>query len=327
MLIVEPVPHARAPKTFDESGLVKAIIPGTEWPRMLELHRNDGVNCFVISHERHPDEFFRGLKRGSLVIRYGVGYDSIPIELCRECGILVANTPGTLDQSVAEHAVSLMLAAARHTVVMDNEMKAGTWRHIEGRELKGSTVAVIGFGNIGRAFATIAKFGFGMRVVAFDRNESIRTAHATLFDRFTTNFEEAVREADYVTVHVDLNPSTTGFINAERLRLLKQDAILVNTSRGKVINEPELYASLKAGRPALAALDVFHNEPYEPLPGADLRTLPNVLMAPHVASHTVASNRRMAGSCVTNARKYLEGKLGELTIIPELKELVKGMGA
>ena len=319
MFTIEPFLHARAPETFDDSGMVKEILPWTDWPRMLELQKSEDVNCFVISHEPYPDEFYKGLKKGSLVIRYGVGYDAVPVELCRELGILVANTPGTLDQSVAEHAAALMLSSARHIVAMDMSVKSGNWDQVMAREFKGQTLAVIGFGNIGRTLASIAKLGLGMRIVAFDIDEGIRSAFPELYDEFTTSFEEAVGRADFISLHINLNPNTAGFINVERLKYFKGGAVLINTARGGVINEKDLYSALKNGQIAGAALDVFENEPYVPLPGADLRTLSNVIMTPHVASHTIEANQRIAGSCIANAKKYEQGELSELTLIPELR--------
>lgn len=322
MFTLEPFLYERAPETFDRSGMVKQILPWTEWPRMLELQKNEDVNSFVISHESYPDDFYRGLRKGSLVIRYGVGYDAVPVELCRELGILVANTPGTLDQSVAEHAASLMMSAARHIVVMDAAVKSGTWNQIMAREFKGQTLAVIGFGKIGRTLASIAKFGLGMRIVAFDVNEGIRSAFPDLFDEFTASFREAVSEADFVSLHMNLNAGTAGFINAERLKYFKSGAILINTARGGVVNEKDLYAALEDGHLSCAALDVFENEPYLPLPDRDLRTLKNLIMTPHVASHTIEANRRIAESCIMNVNKYEQGELSDLTLIPELRDLV-----
>ena len=319
MFILEPYLYDRARKTFDDSGLVREMLPWTSWERMIEIQKTDGIDCFVISHEPYPDEFYRKLKKGSLIIRFGVGYDAVPVALCRELGILVANTPGTLDQSVAEHAMSLITTAARQIVKMDSDLKAGKWAPVMAEELQGQTLAIIGFGSIGRTLAKIAKFGFGMRITAFDVYEGIRTSHPDLFDKFTSSFEDAVRDADYVSLHMNLNPTSAGFINTERLGYFKRGAVLVNTARGGVIREEDLFTALKAGRLSAAALDVFQKEPYVPAPGHDLRTLPNVLLTPHIASHTTAANRRMAQSCVESAKKYAAGRISEIPIIPELR--------
>ena len=190
-------------------------------------------------------------------------------------------------------------------------------------ELSGKTLAVLGFGKIGRSLARIAKLGYGMNVVAFDVNEEVSRNSQELFDAFTTDFEEAVREADYVSLHVNLGPSTQGFINEGRLRSFKKGAVLVNTSRGGLVNEDDLYAALSSGVLSSAALDVFVNEPYRPSGTHDLRKLPNVLLSPHVASHTEAANRRMAESAIRSVLLYGEGQFEKIPIIPELRSGVR----
>ena len=280
MLVLEDYIYEKGKKTFDDSGMLREVIPYGDWKRILELHAAEGIGVFIVSHEKFPEAFYRGLKKGSLIVRYGVGYDSIPLELCRSLGLLVANTPGTLEQSVAEHAMTLVTALTRRLCFLDAEMKAGRWPAYVAEELSGRTLAVVGFGSIGRAVARIAKLGYGMRVVAFDVNAAVRDAFPGLFDEFTTDFAEAVRDADYVSINVNLSPSTAGFIDAERLRAVKKGAILVNTSRGGVINEEAVYKALEDGTLAAAGLDVFVEEPF-PAGGAwDFRRLPNVLLTP-----------------------------------------------
>ncbi|MFA6508098.1 MAG: NAD(P)-dependent oxidoreductase, partial [Treponemataceae bacterium] len=206
MLVLENHNYNRAKKSFDDSGLLREVVADLGWPRMLELQAKEGIDAFIISHERFPDEFYRKLKKGSLLIRYGVGYDAVPIALCKELGILVANTPGTLDQSVAEHAMTLIAALARRLIIQDADVKAGRWAPVMAEELSGKTLAIIGFGSIGRTLARIAKLGFGMKISAFDINEKVRDAFPDLLDEFTTKFEDAVRGADYVSLHMNLNP-------------------------------------------------------------------------------------------------------------------------
>lgn len=319
MLVLERLIYEKAKRTFDEVGTEREILDGPDWRRMLEFHDAEGIGAFIISHERFPDEFYRRLRKGSLLVRFGVGYDAVPVELCREFGILVANTPGTLDQSVAEHAMTLIAALTRHVLVLDADMKSGRWNPIVAEELSDKTLAIAGFGNIGRSLAKIAKFGFGMRIVAFDVDERIRDAFPSLFDRFTTSFEEAVGDADYVSINMNLNPSTAGFINAGRLKAFRRGAVLVNTSRGGVIDEAALYAALSDGTLSAAGLDVFAAEPYVPAGTCDLRRLPNVLLTPHVSSNTTAANRRMAESAIRSLKAFASGRLGEIPLVPELR--------
>lgn len=319
-LILENYIYHRAKTVFDESGLEKEIVDGPGWPRMLKANLEEGENSFIISHERFPDDdFYKKLKKGTLLVRLGVGYDSVPVALCRDLGLLVANTPGTLDQSVAEHAMTLISSLARHVIAHDSDLKTGRWNPVMAEELSGKTLAIIGFGSIGRTLARIARFGYGMKVTAFDINDKIRTSYPDLFDVFTTDFREAVQQADYVSIHMNLSGSTAKFFNRERLGQFKKGAVLVNTSRGGVMDEDALYEALHDGTLSSAGLDVFAYEPYVPSGVKDLRTLPNVLLSPHVASHTVAANRRMAESALRSLSSFAAGRIADVSIIPELR--------
>ena len=215
--------------------------------------------------------------------------------------------------------MALILSLARRIPSQDLDLKAGRWNPLMAEELSGKTLAVLGFGSIGRTLARIAKNGFGMRISAFDVNDKIRDAFPDQFDGFSTRFEDAVKDADYVSLHINLNPSTVKFLNAERLANFKRGAVLVNTARGGVIEEDALYDALKSGALSFAGLDVFVNEPYALSGAKDLRSLPNVVLTPHVASNTVASNQRMAESALKSVKAFLAGRLEELPLIPELK--------
>jgi phosphoglycerate dehydrogenase-like enzyme len=176
MIYLEEYTYNRGKVAFDASQLVKEVIPENAWERMLEVQKSEGINAFIISHEVFPESFYRGLNPGSLLVRLGVGYDSVPIDLCKELGILVANTPGTLNQSVAEHAMTMMASYSRHIIEHDEGLRKGKWNPQMAEELAGKTLAIIGFGGIGRSLAKIAKYGYGMKVVAFDINEEVGKA-------------------------------------------------------------------------------------------------------------------------------------------------------
>jgi phosphoglycerate dehydrogenase-like enzyme len=227
---------------------------------------------------------------GGLIARFGVGHDSINKTLARQHNIIVTNTPGALDASVAELAIWLMGCAARP--------RGGT----AGIELRGKTLGVLGFGKIGKQVAQIAEHGLGMKVLACDVGPGFVSA------------EELFRQSDVVSVHLPSNADTRHFINATRLSWMKPSALLVNTARGAVLDEAALYDALVAGRLSGAALDVFEIEPYQPIaPGKDLRTLDNVVMTPHIGSNTREANRRMAEMSLANVRHFLAGELKQLT--------------
>lgn len=262
---------------------------------------------------------------GTIIARFGVGHDSIDKTLARKNNIVVTNTPGALDISVAEHTIWLMGNLARHISSSESRFRAGGFQSPAGIEIGGKTIGVVGFGAIGRRVAAMAHSGFGMRVLAADcrTTEELEKQEGKSFeqikaafglDLYTNDADAIFRQADVVSIHLPVNDQTRNFVNAERLGLLKPDAILINTARGAVLDENALYDALAAGRFAGAALDVFQTEPYEPAsPEKDLRTLENVVLTPHTGSNTRESNQCMGEACLENISKFFAGQLDELT--------------
>lgn len=258
----------------------------------------------IIGVEKYTGLLYSELPRGGVIARFGVGHDGVDKKLATENGLFCTNTPGALDDSVAECAVGLMLSTARHITDCAAENRNGNWRPRVGQELSGKTAAVIGCGNIGRRTAKILRHGFGMKVVGCDNTMPPDT---DAFDRITCEFSEAVQEADFVTLHIPDLPQTRNFINAERLALLRPHTVLINTARGGVLDENALYDALRAGKIAAAALDVFKKEPYEPQsPDRDLRKLDNVIMTAHIGSSTREACERMARAAIQNIRDVVK---------------------
>jgi len=262
----------------------------------------------IIGVDRFDGALYDALPRGGAIVRFGVGHDGVDKAKAKAKGVYCFNTPGALDNSVAEMAVGLMLAAARHIPKASASMAAGSWKLSVGMELSGRKLAVIGCGAIGRRTAKIASFGLGMEVVGFNRSfedkDALRRDYG--FSELTSSFEDAVRDADFVSLHIPGIPATKDFINAKTLAAMPRKAILVNTARGIVVDEDALYESLKSGALAGAALDVFKKEPYEPsTPERDLRSLPNVVATPHMGSATAEACERMARASLENVRRSL----------------------
>jgi phosphoglycerate dehydrogenase-like enzyme len=260
----------------------------------------------------------------ALIARFGVGHDGIDKAQCRECGILVTNTPGVLQEAVAELTLALLACLARQVCLMDADMKAGRFRPRTSGQLTGRHLAVIGFGRIGRCVARSAHGGFGMRVTAAGSRSATALAEAeglplaNLLDRcgvdaYTTDVDRLLATADVVSLHLPPQPDSQPFLDRRRIGLMKPDALLVNTARGSLVDEEVLYDALRDGWLAGAALDVFAREPYVPaVPGKDLRTLPTVVCTPHVGSDTHETNLRMAERCTRNIRAFLRNRLAEL---------------
>jgi phosphoglycerate dehydrogenase-like enzyme len=206
-----------------------------------------------------------------------------------------------LNQSVAEHTMLLVAAAARPLLSTSANMTRHVWDPLPGVELHGKTLAIVGCGGIGRAVARIAALGYGMRVVCCSRPGLVAPVAPEHADGITNDFAIAARQADFVSLHMTASPENVHFINRERLTHLDERSWLINTARGSIVDEVALFEALSNRRLAGAALDVFEREPYVPAAGGgDLRSLSNVILTPHVGSNTAAANRRMAERALQN---------------------------
>ena len=276
----------RAPD--DESDLAAAI-------------RDAHASSVIVGSRTYTGPLYEALPPGGVIARFGVGHDSIDKAKATAAGLLCTNTPGVLNQSVAEHTMLLVAAAARRVIAVSTGMTRHVWKPAIGEELQGKTLAIIGCGGIGRAVARIASLGYGMRVVGCTRPDVPAPTALEHFAAMTNDFESAVRDADFVSLHMSAGRETFHWLNRERLASLNQRSWLINTARGSLVDEAALFAALAEHRLAGAALDVFAREPYAPVEGGgDLRTLDNVVLTPHVGSNTSAANRRMAERALQN---------------------------
>lgn len=326
VLVTQPEWAKAEPVFRAATDLACAPAPADE-PTLAEAVTARRARCVVVGVAPYGGPVLEALARHGLALlaRFGVGCDNVDLERARHLGVVVTNTPGVLDVSVAEHTLWLMGCLARHIARLDGRLRGGTFAAETGIELTGKTLAILGFGRIGRLVARMAHFGLGMRVVAVDvlppealeaaANQQFPTllaAHGV--ETYHTEAEAGLRQADVLSVHLPAHESTRHFLNATRLGWLPRGALLVNTARGSVVDEAALYDALVDGRLDGAALDVFEHEPYEPVhPEKDLRRLPNVVMTPHVGSNTREANARMAQACLENIRHFLAGRMSELT--------------
>ena len=277
--------------------------------------RDLNVRYVIVGGRPYTGPLYDALPAGGVIARFGVGHDGIDKTRATARGVLCTNTPSVLDQSVAEHAMLLVAAAARKLTVALESM-AGRWVSSAGQDLQGKTIAVIGCGGIGRALARIAAPGYGMRVVGCTRPDAPAPRAIDHFALVTNDFGAAVRDADFVSLHMPAKPENAGFINGQRLAQMNPRAWLINTARGAVVDERALFEALAAGRIAGAALDVFAREPYVPTESArDFRALPNVILTPHVGSNTVESNGRMAERALHNVQFAVEGAVERMDLV------------
>lgn len=242
-----------------------------------------------------------------IVSNYAVGFDNIDLEACKKQKVSVTNTPGVLTDAVAEHAIGLMFAASRRIAEADRFTKAGKYKGwgpmmLLGAQLKGKTLGILGLGRIGRAVAERAHAGLGMELRYYDvkRDKAFEKKYGATY----CTVDQLMKQSDVVSVHVPLFPSTRHLLNKKRLSSMKKGAILVNTSRGPIIDENALVTVLKSGR-IYAALDVFEKEPKL---SAGLARLQNVTLTPHIASATNEARDAMAIMAAQAILDVLDGK-------------------
>ncbi len=243
-----------------------------------------------------------------IVANYAVGYNNIDLEEAKKRNVRISNTPEVLTMTVAQHAFALLLSLASRVVEGDQYVRDGHFKGWEpelllGVDVPGKTLGILGAGRIGSKLAQFAKNGFEMEIIYYDvnRNELLEKSFGA---RYMATPEELLKEADFVSVHVPLLENTRHLINAERLRLMKKTAYLINTSRGPVVDEIALVEALKEGVIAGAGLDVYEKEP-ELAPG--LKDLPNVIITPHTASATRETRDKMAVMAAENIIAVLAG--------------------
>jgi D-3-phosphoglycerate dehydrogenase len=243
--------------------------------------------------------------RGLKVIAFtGIGAaNHVNLDLAKRLGVAVCNTPGYADQTVAEHTMALMLAVARRITELDADTRAGGWsRDLEGFDLNGRRLGLIGLGGIGTRVAGLAR-AFGMQVTAWTAHPSPERAAAA--GVAFAPLETVLGESDVVSLHLALTPETRGLLTADRLALLRPGAVLVNTARGELVDEEALLAALESGR-IRAGLDVFHQEPLAP--NHPLRGMRNVVLTPHTGYNTPSARRAIYELAVQAVEGYFAGR-------------------
>ena len=234
--------------------------------------------------------------------RAGVGVDNIELEPATRQGIAVMNTPGANAVAVAEHTLAMMLAMGRHLCRADALMHAGKWekKSLQGTELRGKTLGVVGLGRIGMEVARRAQ-AFGMTIVGHD--PFVSTVVAKQQGIRLANLDEVFAQADYLTLHVGLTPQTTGMINATSIKKMKPGVRLVNCARGELVDETALADGLKSGQIGAAALDVFAQEP---LKNSPLTGMTNVVLTPHIGGSTQEAQEAVGYQIAQQVKEYLK---------------------
>ncbi|UCH31200.1 MAG: D-glycerate dehydrogenase [Candidatus Bathyarchaeota archaeon] len=279
-------------------------------PRKVILEKASEVDGLTtLLSDTIDSEVFDAGSNLKIISQYAVGFDNISVDEATKRGIYVTNTPGVLTETTADYAWALLMAVARRVVEADKYVRTGKWRvgwhptMLQGRDINGATLGIIGLGRIGSGIARRAR-GFDMKIIYHDVNR-----RQDLEEKLDIKFAEIdalLREADFVTINVPLLKQTFHLINEERLRLMKKTGILINNARGKVIDENALYKALVEGWIAGAGLDVFEQEPT--LQNNPLLTLDNVVVAPHISSASYETRSRMAEMVAENLVAFFEGR-------------------
>ncbi len=282
---------------------------------LRKIAKVDGLLCLL--SDIIDREVLDAAPRLKVLSNYAVGYNNIDVEYATRKGVVVTNTPGVLTDATADLAWALLLATARRVVEGDRLVRQGKFRGwgpmlLLGHDLKGKTLGIVGAGRIGTAVAE-RSVGWKMRVLYYSRrpNEFLEKELGAR----KVPLEELLAEADFVSLHVPLTPETHHLINGAALRKMKPTAILINTARGAVVDEPALVQALKEKRLAGAGLDVYENEPQV---HPELLKLDNVVLLPHIGSATVETRDEMARIAARNLLAVLEGRKPEFPVNPQV---------
>jgi lactate dehydrogenase-like 2-hydroxyacid dehydrogenase len=325
-------PRVFVARRIPDDGL-EPIVAGTDavvWPDELPPPREellravagcDGV--LTLLTDRVDDEFLDSAgPQLKVVSNYAVGFDNVDVPACTARGIPVGNTPGVLTETTADLAWALLMAAARRLPEGDRYVRAGRWQTwgpmlLLGPDVHGGTLGIVGFGRIGQAVARRAT-GFGMTILYHDVQRATADAEEAVGASFVP-LPELLERSDFVSLHVNLTDDTRGHISTDALRRMKATAVLVNTSRGPVVDPRALHLALRDGEIFAAALDVTDPEPIPP--DDPLLSLENCLVVPHIASASRATRGKMAEMAAAN---LLAGVRGERLPTPVNPEVYRG---
>ena len=325
-------PRVFVARRIPDDGL-EPIVAGTDavvWPNELPPPREellravagcDGV--LTLLTDRVDDEFLNSAgPQLKVVSNYAVGFDNVDVPACTARGIPVGNTPGVLTETTADLAWALLMAAARRLPEGDRYVRAGRWQTwgpmlLLGPDVHGGTLGIVGFGRIGQAVARRAA-GFGMTILYHDVQRATADAEEAVGASFVP-LPELLERSDFVSLHVNLTDDTRGLISTDALRRMKATAVLVNTSRGPVVDPRALHLALRDGEIFAAALDVTDPEPIPP--DDPLLSLENCLVVPHIASASRATRGKMAEMAAAN---LLAGVRGERLPTPVNPEVYRG---
>jgi D-3-phosphoglycerate dehydrogenase len=302
------VPKALKPAARDfltEKGYELSYLEGTDEETMKKAIAD--CDAAIARTEKYTPAVIEAARKLKIIARYGIGYENINLEACDAKGVTVTLARGCNTYSVAEHAISLMLACFRQIPQLNNEVRAGHWKSrdtIETHEARYKTFGSIGIGPIGMEAVKIAHFGFQMKILVYDK--FVDQSKFPDWIEFTDTLEEMMERADVVSPHLPLNKGTFHILNADSISHMKPTGVLLNVSRGAIWDEKAVYKALKEHRIAAAGADVFETEP--PTPETPLFELPNFIGTPHTAALSEEAITAVAMNCAHAIDDLLNGR-------------------
>jgi phosphoglycerate dehydrogenase-like enzyme len=311
--------HGRGPwrEVLSAAGFEIVIPPDdcTQIDTAAFLRHLPGIDGTLASVERYDRTVFAG-SRLRVVARVGVGYDAVDVSAATEHGVVVTITPGTNEHSVAEQAIALLTAVFRDTARRDREVRQGIWRRDSPRRLAGNTIGLVGLGRIGKAMVPRCQ-GLGLKVIGYDPYANLSWAAEHQVE--LCSFDQLLAQSDVVSLLMPCTPETTDLINPATLGRMKRGAVLINTSRGGLVDEAALVAALSSGQLFGAGLDVCK---VEPLPAnSPLRTADTIVFAPHLGGidqEALDAMGRLAAQCLVD---LLSGRWPEPCVVnPDVKQ-------
>lgn len=276
---------------------------------LCDAMRNYDALCPTVTDTISPEILETPDARVRIVSNYGVGTNHINLKAARRAGIIVTNTPDVLTDATADLAILLILMSTRRAGEGERELRAHRWTgwrptHLPGQGLSGKTLGLIGFGRIAQATARRAHHGFGMRIAYHSRRRTAAQIEIETAARYVESMDALVAQCDVLSLHCPGGPETYHLIDKQRLALMKNTAVLVNTARGSVIDEAALAAALADGTIAAAGLDVYEHEPQV---NPKLMTMENVVLLPHLGSATVETRVAMGMRVAENLERFFAG--------------------
>jgi glyoxylate reductase len=314
-----PKPKVYVTRELPERGLnmIKKYFDAEVWPeyapppKKVIIDKVKSVDALVpLLSDKIDAEVFNAAPKLKIVSQLAVGFDNIDVAEATKRGIYVTNTPEVLTDTTADFAWALLMAVARRVAEADRYVRGGQWKvawhpaMLSGRDVHGATIGVVGAGRIGYAVAKRAK-GFDMKILFYDVDPSRTEIEKNLGGK-KVDLDTLLRESDFVTLHPPLMKETHHLINAEKLKLMKKTAYLINNSRGPVVDQEALYEALKKGQIAGAGLDVFEQEPASL--DNPLLKLDNVVVAPHISSASLETRSKMSEMVADNLIAFFQGK-------------------